>query len=981
MLYNIENGGNPCSITRKNDLNMTRQKELEAELIEKEKSNLALQEQVDGFKSFIDHISVPIARIKPDGEIELVNASWAALFNRLPETCSGLSLHDLLPEGAELNRKRIQQAINTRSSQYFQDLYKRSRGKFWYNGEFRPVNGKNDEISALMVMLIEINHWKAAEEKLTLTMQELESAKNAMQEAQLSKSQFLANITQEIRTPLNSIIGFSQIMLRDLAALKTTEESDYQYLAKSIEISGHHLSEIINSILDLSQLESGEIIYTESDIDLHKTLKNVFYINKIEAINKNIDFGYDPIDEQVPQFARSDRSRLEQILNILLQNAIKYTPEEKKVRLGLSLHIEQLVFTVSDEGIGIPEEKQLRLFDPFQYHSDEVSSGGLGLLIAKKMVEILYGTILFESQVDVGSTFTVKIPYIKSNKEGGAQLETKEEISFAQDNVVLLVEDNLITQELITKIFSNFGLTIHLASNGKEGFEMALNLKPDLILMDVFMPVMNGLAATSLIRKDSGLKNTPIVALSAGAQRNQKINAERAGVSDYLVKPISLNALIPILSRYLRTEKTIVYDIDEAETTKKQLKLQTAKLQKNRALQEKQLEDHTQELIRAKEFAESANRSKSQFLANMSHDIRNPLNAIIGFSQILKEDAIQNSLPDSFSEYLNYIINSGHNLTELVNNVLDISKIEAGEMEITKEVVGLKSFMDEIYTFNSFQADQKGIELLIESDLKPELKIISDRICLNQILMNLIANAIKFTPRDKTVTIKVTRSKNKLIFQILDQGIGIPVEHQEIIFRPFGQLSDNSEHAVRGTGLGLTIVKNRLDALGGSIEVESEIDKGSIFTVKIPLEETTEPLDDDTATSLIQFSPDSRVLIVEDDPINQLMIEALLTNMNLEVRVVENGAQAIEEIRTMKPHLVLMDINMPILGGLEAIQTIRKEPEPLNKTPIVVFSGDAFKEQQQVAFKAGADDYLTKPIDARKLIPRLNKSLKPLDKS
>ena len=960
---------------------MTRQKKLESELIEKDKTILALQQQAaDAFRSFIDDISIPIARITPAGELQLVNASWASLFNLLPESCQGMSLYDLLPETAEKNRTRIRQTIETGNPQNFQDQYTLSHGQCWYNGEFRPTKTDSDGTSVLQLVLVEVSQWKAAEEKLTRATQELESAKKAMDEAQVSKSQFLANITQEIRTPLYSIIGFSQILLRDIATGKSTRDANTLYLVKKIEKSGHHLSEIINSILDLSQIEAGDIIYNESDIDLHKTLKNVFYLNKIEAVNKNLDFGYEMDEAEVPQFSRSDRSRLEQILNILLQNAIKRTPAEKKVRLGLSLMIKQLVFTISDEGIEISPEKQARLFDPMVSPNRAIGRhrDDLGLIIAKRMVEMIYGTISCKSTADEGTTFTVKIPYLKSSKKEAGQQEPHEETSFSKDNVVLVVEDNLITQELITKIFSNFGISIHLASNGKEGIEMAFNLKPDLILMDVFMPVMNGLEATSRIRKNPDLKYTPIIALSAGAQRDQKTAAEEAGVNDYLVKPISLNALIPILKRYLQTEKTIIYDIDKNESARNRLKLQTEKLQLERALQEKQVDDRTKDLIRAKEAAEAANRSKSRFLANMSHDIRNPLNAIIGFSQILKKKVVKHTMPDRFLEYLDNIINSGHNLTELVNNILDISKIEAGKMEISKDVVELKPLVDGVYTLNCVQAEQKGIELVYNFNLDPEIVIISDKTCLNQILINLIANAVKFSPKDKVVIIEVTRSETELIFRVIDQGKGISAEHQEIIFSPYGQLSDNNEYVLRGTGLGLAIVKNRVDILGGTIKVESEIGEQSIFTVKIPLEEATEKQDNDNIPDITKlFNPDFSVLVVEDDPANQKMIAALLSSMDVKVEVAENGQLAVEKVRDMHPHMVLMDINMPIMNGLEAIQIIRKEPAPLNETPIIVFSGDAFHKQQETAFNAGADEYLTKPIDLEKLMPVLYKYMPP----
>jgi CheY-like chemotaxis protein len=520
------------------------------------------------------------------------------------------------------------------------------------------------------------------------------------------------------------------------------------------------------------------------------------------------------------------------------------------------------------------------------------------------MAEMVYGTLSLKESDAPGNMFILKIPYVQSKLSKGKQ-ETQEKIRFSKDNIILVVEDNLITQELISKIFSHFGLTIQLTDNGQKGVEMAHNLRPDLILMDIFMPVMNGINATWLIRQDPDISNTPIVVLSAGALESEKAEAKEAGVDDYLVKPIRLNALVPILTRFLRAEKTIIYDVVKSEKEKAQSIFQAEKLQKDRFKQEQQLENRTQELIRAKEQAEAANRSKSRFLANMSHDIRNPLNAIIGFSRILKKKATYQALPDDFSQYLDNIIHSGRNLTELVNNILDVSKIEAGKMEISKEIVELK----------------------------------------------------------------------QQIFQVIDQGIGISSEHQEIIFGSFEQLGDNNEHTLRGTGLGLAIAKNRVELLGGSISVESEVGRQTVFTAKFPLEEVIERKSFSSSDSLAQFSPDNRILLVEDDPTNQLMIKILFEDMNLEVQVAENGQQGIEMARDLKPYVILMDINMPVMNGLEAIQAIRKEPAPLNKTPIVIISGDAFKEQQQRALDVGADDYITKPIDEDRLIPILAKYL------
>ncbi len=940
-----------------------------------------LREQLEGYRSLIDHISIPFAQVTKEGDLITTNTIWAAMFSKTPETIVGQSLYELLPDDASKIEARIRLTVESGKPQYSKDRYTLPIGKCWYKSELQPIKNETGDVTSILVLLVEINQWQVAEEKLSRTIQELEDTRTDMQNAQAAKSRFLANMTQEIRTPLNSIIGFSQILLRDFAVKPSHAETDLHYLIKKIEDSGQHLSEIINSLLDLSQIETGEMTYNETDIDLRRTLKNVFYLNKIEAVKKNLHFSYEQIGQQVPDFTRSDRNRLEQILNILLQDAIQRTPEGEKVNLELSVEDRYLLFKVSDQGDIIPLEKKTRFFDQssLQDADDFGKEGaGLNLIIAGKMAEIIYGRIIPEISTLWGNTVALKIPYIESSQTKGTR-KTQEKVVFSKDNIVLVVEDNLITQELISKVFSHFGITVHIAGNGQEGIKMARSLKPDLILMDIFMPVINGVQATRTIRQEPDIKDTPIIVLSAGALQDEKTRAREAGVNDYMVKPISLDALVPIMKRFLRTEKTTIYDVEKITLADNQAKLQTEKLLKERLPQEQQVEIQTRELIQAKERAEAANRSKSRFLANMSHDIRNPLNAIIGFSRILKKKAASQTLPKDFEQYLDNIIHSGHNLTELVNNVLDVSKIEAGKMEVIRDIINLRQLVNGIIKVNSIQAEQKGIQLVLEFNPESELKIVSDQTCLNQILMNLISNAIKFTPNSKSVTVQVDRTENELFFKIVDQGIGIPKEYHEIIFSSFEQLSDNIEHTLRGTGLGLAIAKNRVELLGGSIKVESEVGKQSVFTVKIPLEKVIEEQNTQTIVNFNQFSPENRILVVEDDPTNQLMIEAMFEDMNLNTEIAENGLQGVEKVRTIRPHLVIMDINMPVMNGLDAIREIRKEPAPLNQTPVVVLSGDAFERQQQEAFKAGANAYLTKPIDEEKLLPLLIKYLVPSD--
>ena len=248
---------------------------------------------------------------------------------------------------------------------------------------------------------------------------------------------------------------------------------EYLKQIEEIERSGQYLSEIINSIIDISNIESGEISYDEVDINIRKFIKNLFYVNKIEAIKKNVDLRYDVITDELPEYIRSDRTKLETILNSIVDNAIKFTPVGKQIRINLLKEDESLVFKVIDKGIGISDDKQEAIFEPFEQMDKSESQWlhgiGLGLSVAKKMTAILRGSIALDSKKGIGSTFTVKIPLIKSGKQATGEGRIQEELIFKKNSKILIVEDNLITQELISKILSNFDLFALVANNGKRG--------------------------------------------------------------------------------------------------------------------------------------------------------------------------------------------------------------------------------------------------------------------------------------------------------------------------------------------------------------------------------------------------------------------------------------------------------------------------------------------------------------------------------
>ena len=407
-----------------------------------------------------------------------------------------------------------------------------------------------------------------------------------------------------------------------------------------------------------------------------------------------------------------------------------------------------------------------------------------------------------------------------------------------------------------------------------------------------------------------------------------------------------------------------------------------AELNQHRHHLESLVEERTAALSIAKEAAETANRAKSSFLANMSHELRTPMNAIMGMTDL----ALRRASDAKQIDQLHKVNNASHHLLSVINNILDISKIEAERLTLEQIDFRLGGVLENLSSLLSQKASGKGLRLLI--DIAPELanrSLCGDPLRLGQILLNLTGNALKFTTQG-SVSIRVQISEERpadllLRFDVSDTGIGISPEDQKRLFTAFEQANGSTTRQYGGTGLGLAICKRLAQMMGGSIGIESDPGVGSNFWFTVRLSKSTQPLAvsilPSTAaaeTRIKQRYNGARVLLAEDEPINQEVSRGLLEEVGLVVDLAADGLLAVDMAKATNYALILMDMQMPLLDGVEACKAIRLCPGREN-TPILAMTANAFEEDRQRCFEAGMNDHIAKPVDPDLLFETLFKWL------
>ncbi len=528
-------------------------------------------------------------------------------------------------------------------------------------------------------------------------------------------------------------------------------------------------------------------------------------------------------------------------------------------------------------------------------------------------------------------------------------------IELNKNLAVLYVEDSDLVRESTLGMLEEFFPHIDAAKDGKDGlqkyekFYHDNNQYYDIVITDINMPKMNGIEMSKSILERH--EEQIILIISAHNESDYLLDLINMGISYFILKPIEIK----------RFQKVIFHILTSLEN-KKNLKEQYEKIQAMNLI-----------LKSAKKEAEYASLQKSQFLANMSHEIRTPLNAITGFISLLQEKETNTEK----IKYLNVIQNSSNSLLQIISDILDISKIESGKMDL--DPVDFNPYDDLVTVAELFQAKatQEGVTLKIRYNSYMPKILYGDVLRVKQILTNLLSNAVKFTPKGAIVKCIVWYKDDHLNIRVKDYGIGIPQEKQKHIFESFSQAENSTVREYGGTGLGLTISTELTKILGGTLSLRSQEGKGSVFLLSLPIRFGRSKNRNPITASDNELPIHGHLLLVDDTETNRMFIGIILENAGITYETANNGLEAVEKFKTGKYDLILMDENMPKLNGTGATKAILalEQEQGLTHTPIISLTANALKGDKERFIAAGMDDYLSKPVNPISLISTLQKYL------
>ncbi len=516
-----------------------------------------------------------------------------------------------------------------------------------------------------------------------------------------------------------------------------------------------------------------------------------------------------------------------------------------------------------------------------------------------------------------------------------------------QGMTALVVDDSGVARHIVAEYLRREGLTIIQAEDGQEALDILRKKADDIdiVITDLNMPRMDGRQLTRRVRGELDLSDLPVIFLTASADESELLKVFKAGATDHLVKPFAKEELLARIMVHLERNR----------------------LNKN-------LRNMVLELT-------DLNRMKDNLLAVCSHDLRSPLNGILGFADMLLE---KENLDSEDRESLNHIKTSGNLLLGLINDILDLSKAKAEQVELKMDPIDLSLVIQNSIHSLGQMAGGKSQTLTFENRCHKTV-VMGNASGLGRVFNNLLSNAIKFTPQKGTVTIIIDPASGENVrVTVKDTGIGIPEDKIPYLFDQFTQTSQRGTSGEVGTGLGMSIVKEILEKHNVPITVESAPGKGTCFALVFPL--TCEaPISDALKEPVVPSAPSARIdterklniLLAEDNPVNQRLVQKMITKAGHKVTIAENGREALRIYResSQKTDLIFMDIQMPEMDGLESTRAIRElEMEThLKKVPIIAMTGQAMDGDREKCLETGMDDYTVKPINKKMILDIIRK--------
>jgi PAS domain S-box-containing protein len=870
-------------------------------------------------------------------------------------TCSSKTQEDL--------RNAIARAARGESVRYDTEVYGRKGGTETMIMDFTllPVMDEKGRIVFLLPEGRDITEKKAYEREIARQREELATL-------DVLKTQFFANVSHEFRTPLTLMLGPTEDLLRMRHGILPQEAQEQISI---VHRNARRLQKLVNALLDFSRIEAGRIQASYAPTDLAALtgeLASVFR-SAVEKAGMRLIVDCPAMAEPI----YVDRDMWEKIVLNLLSNAFKFT-FTGEIAVSLEQRSESVLLSVRDTGIGIAESELPHVFERF--HRVEGARGrtyegtGIGLALVQELVKLHGGTLTATSVPDEGTMFTVSIPkgrahlphdrvraertlaptavraddYVEealrwlpedpaavptiTDREniadvfGDATAHGRNASAERRPARVLLADDNADMRSYVGRLLAQ-RYVVDVVADGEAALAAVEAARPDLIVTDVMMSKLDGFGLLRKLRADERTRTIPVLFLSARAGEEARIEGLEAGADDYLTKPFSARELVARVAAHLEMARVR----EEADRV-----------------------------------AESANRAKDEFLAMLGHELRNPLSPILTALQLMK-------LRGGASERERMVIERQvSHMTRLVDDLLDVSRIAHGQVDLKQQVVEIADLVAQAVEMSSPLLEQGAHELVLDVRRRG-LAVEGDPTRLSQVIANLLTNSAKYTPRGGRISVHAVEEGDHVVLRVNDTGIGIAPDVLPRVFDLFVQERQALDRSQGGLGLGLAIVRNLVERHGGQVSAHSDgPGRGSTFVVRLPRVESSTGIDEadsvPTDGSPVTVTPtnDRRVLIVEDSEDGAEMLSEFLRMQGYETRVALNGLEGLKVAEAFAPHIVLVDIGLPVMDGYELAAHLQ-QLSGLNGARLIALTGYGQDSDRSKTRAAGFHAHLVKPID------------------